>query len=34
MRIVWELRVVLLLALAAVTGFLLALHLRERRRGG
>ena len=32
MRLVWELRVLLLLALAAVPGLLLALHLRERRR--
>ena len=33
MRLVWELRVLLLLALAAVTGLLLALHVRDRRRG-
>jgi hypothetical protein len=32
-RLVWELRVLLLLALAAVTGLLLALHVRDRRRG-
>jgi hypothetical protein len=33
MRIVWELRVVLLLALVGVASLLAALHRRERRRG-
>lgn len=31
MRRVWELRILLLLALAAVTALVAVLHLRERR---